>query len=318
MKNIKFVNWHQNGDIYLTRGLLRWIACHTKGTIDLWMGHAKGDKIYLGDDIRYFHGSNKNFDGIVVIDEFPSYTASGIQHTQERMLVQDFGQVLRFLPDVEELIINLWIAASPSYTGGFSGINSETLHKQAIEVISIINQCFNTTIPFPSEEEILARVPEYIRNVESADNFLQMISKYKKKVLLCNGMVTSGQTEQFSMSDAITELVINNPECAFIYTATDRTPVADNEYFINEYITDMPNLDEIVYVSTKCDIIVHRMSGPGIAASIYENFMDDSKTFISFTRDSNFKNLYTKGRCKYDWSDDHSPFSISSMIEKHL
>lgn len=119
------------------------------------------------------------------------------------------------------------------------------------------------------------------------------------------------------MTTTLKQLALDNQDCAFIYTAKDKEFVLDNEYFIDDYV-DFPNVNEIVYVSTFCDVIVSKMSGPGSCVCIKENFFNPNLSFIALTYDEGLAHFYKNGTCKYDWTNDFSDESINNIVKKHL
>jgi hypothetical protein len=304
INTIIFFNFHQNGDILLSRGIVSWIERHISPNKVLMMAHCKGSHYYFGERVKYLP-IVRHPDGTVTISLNMSMGVNTM-FTSLRVTTSD------------ALFVNLWLSSSPSFNQKISGINSDSLFNLSKEVVDIINSSAGESIPYPpSAEHVLPKVPALIMQKNKTEEFIKKIGTYKKRILLCNGLVESGQSEQFEMSSYIKDLVLTHPEYAFVYTAKDREPIADNEFFINEYL-EIPNMDEIIHISLGCEVLIHRMSGPGIAISTYENFSNPNTTFITFTKDKDFTHLYKSGQCKYDWTDDHSQQSIVNTIQKYL
>lgn len=299
-RKIMFFNSHQIGDLCHTRGLLNWVVNNVDDTVEVWMGHHKINNVCINNKIQKF-----------VLDSY-----------DETHYSNSFGWILHrndsnqfYLISNGDVIINTWIAITPSFQ--FYGLCAETVHEQAIDIIDFINTNLNQNIPYPNVVDILPNSAESLSNKHQADKLLGDISHYRKKILICNGVVHSNQAQQTSLSDTICDLVNSNKDCAFIYTAKDKSNKVDNEYFIDDYI-DLPNIDEIVYVSTKSDVIVSRMSGPGSCVCVKENFFNPNLSFIALTYDEKLAHFYKNGTCKYDWTNDFSDESIKSIIAKHI
>jgi hypothetical protein len=193
------------------------------------------------------------------------------------------------------------------------------VYEQTVEIIDLINNHFNEAIPYPTSiVDLIPKLPSSIKNKDIADTLLDKVKNYRKSVLLCNGHVNSSQSPPFNLSERINNLVLTNPDCAFIYTTKERDAIAANEYFIDDYLPERPNIDEIRYISTFCDILVSKMSGPGSAICLHENFFDDKKTLICLTDYESLAYWYREGVCNYDWTNDYSEQSISNMISKYL
>ena len=79
-------------------------------------------------------------------------------------------------------------------------------------------------------------------------------------------------------------------------------------------------MNEISYLSTKCDTIVGRGSGSYTFSLISENLLNESKKFVAFTnteivglglRQNDYK-------CQLNWSNDYSQDNIIKKIIEFL
>jgi len=122
---------------------------------------------------------------------------------------------------------------------------------------------------------------EYTNNI-GVDNFIE---KYNNiKVFISNGDVFSGQATNFSFNTIIYELSKQFKDVFFILSHNSNTK-GDNIFQANDIIKDDSNLNELSYLSTYCDIVVGRASGPYCFTQIKDNFFDEHMTFISFSND---------------------------------
>jgi len=150
-------------------------------------------------------------------------------------------------------------------------------------------------------------------------NIDDFLSKNKnKKILICNGSVLSGQCPNFSFDQIIFDLSLDFPNIDFILT--NKINISNINIFFTDNIINIPlsDLNEISYLSTKCDIIVGRASGPHAFTHIKENYNNINKTYISFADKIHEGNWYNSDKCKQIWSNNYVESSIKEIIKKEL
>ena len=291
------------GDLCYTRGLLSWIADHASGDIELWMGHDRINHVTLHPRIKKF----------LLHQEPHGVTAVGfnwVVHRNDinRMYVSEDGN---------HLIINTWITSSPGFCQSINCFNAEGVRQQTCEIIDLINEHFKETIPYPTTVDVIPKIIRPLLYEQQANSFLDKLSTYRKKILLCNGIIHSGQSVKFSLRENIHRLVAKNPDCAFVYTEKETTFLLDNEFFIDDHV-NIPNLDEITYISTYCDVLVSRMSGPGSCICVHENLFNPNVAFVCITNYEGLAHFYKGGTCKYEWTSDVSEETLTQLISKHI
>ena len=308
-KYISFFNWHQYGDMYHTRGMLEWISNHIPDDIKLRFYHKRPHRLDLCEKIQ----SVNIFDANLSWPEFILNTHTGV-----------FGAHMK-LPDAstEDLIINTWIASFPKFPrevnskDSWEYINADTIRNQTSYIVDTINNTYKLNIPHPeTAKDVIPTIPTSLPNKEQADKLLNVTSGYRKRILVCNGPVHSEQTIQFDIDAVIKSLVKERTDCAFIYTENISNK-EDNEFVIDDYI-DRPNLNEVIYLSTFCDILISRMSGPGCAICIDKNFFNSDLSFICLTERESLAHWYKNGTCKYAWTNDYSEESLCSLLKTHI
>lgn len=270
-KRIVFFNGHQHGDVANTRGIVNYIVNK------------------LGDSFEYFFVHQKHQDAVQfnqrvqVIRQEPSVELpfpilGDVKSSHE--------QRLHYVID-DTIYLNLWIGCSPYYlefrsTRGH-GITRKSLQHQAIECIDYIKQVSNIDIEYPSESDTLPITTDVGRNEQLISEFVSRIQpNYRKRVFISNGDVESGQTPQFNFGDQLKQLMVDNQDVVFIYTAKNFNFQSDNVIFIDDCFS-FPNLKDMDIVSKYCDVLITRASGPGCVVSTVDNYYDTTKTFISFT-----------------------------------
>ena len=105
-----------------------------------------------------------------------------------------------------------------------------------------------------------------------------------RKILLCNNVPQSNQSFASDMREHILPFAEMYPDTHFICTNKFDTDGASNILFTEDIIGPVTDgdLQEISYLSTYCDVIVGKNSGPYVFCETYDNYMDDTKTFVSF------------------------------------
>ena len=131
-------------------------------------------------------------------------------------------------------------------------------------------------------------------------------------------MVQSGQCPNFKFDKIVYDLSLKYGNIDFILT--NKINIHNkNIYFTDDIIkTQYSDLNEISYLSTKCDIIVGRASGPHAFTHVKENYNDNSKTFISFTDKILEGNWYNSNLCNQVWSNIYSEKSIFDILNKEI
>jgi hypothetical protein len=243
------------------------------------------------------------------------------------------------------IFINVWVGASLFYSKNrahVGGITRESLHKQTCEIIDYLNRYHNNSIPYPSELEVLPTRTQNPKNKQLVDDFIAKLkAKYSKIILIANNHVESSQTPQFNFGSILENVMANHQDTAFVYTANSSTHQSLNDsvyfesnqtnYFIFDDVCPIPNLSEIDYFSECCDILVTRMSGPGIIFITNDTYLDPKKTVVSFTTNpyiafealSSDEEIANRswginGGAKLKWCSDITNDGISNVINTTL
>jgi len=188
----------------------------------------------------------------------------------------------------DTLFVNTWVGCQWDIFCKHGGINMNTFYEQWAILFKGINKFFGSELELrPEKESYLPKmnwdkIDQKIK--DKIDIYLDMIRK--KKVLVCNNVPASNQSFLYDIDSVLIKLAKENQDVRFF--CTDQIASGDG---IPANITSLEviydrlqdcDLREISYLSTKCDIIIGKNSGPYVFAETHENFMDDSKTFLSF------------------------------------
>jgi len=326
IKRIAFFNGHQNGDVANSRGLVEYITRYLGDKYEYYFLTLRTE---LGSSGAITFGNHIKIHNPIVqglLPFMPQGWNPDIKTAHER------GEVCFVHEDT--LFLNVWIGCSPFFIENRAskrGITRKSLQYQICEYIEVIKQVIGIDIIHPTELESLSPRTTAPKNKELVDNFITTLrSTFKKAILICNGNVMSDQTPQFSFGEILRQVINNSPDTAFLFTDKNFENTADNCFFTDD-ILPVPNLSEIDYLSKDINIIVSRMSGPGIITMNRENYLDSSKTLISFTTDPNiaFEALSSDeeieaekwgidGGAKLIWSRDMNAESIANIIKQAI
>jgi len=109
-----------------------------------------------------------------------------------------------------------------------------------------------------------------------------------RKVMICNGDVKSAQAKNFDMSPAINALARRHRDITWIVTnPAARVEPAENVVMAADIIKkDGCDLNENSYMSTFCDVIVGRLSGPHTYTYTKQNLFERKIKILCFLQPS--------------------------------
>jgi hypothetical protein len=145
----------------------------------------------------------------------------------------------------------------------------------------------------------------------------------KRMILICNGRTGSMHAENFSMTRMVELLPASDD--VFIFTQREQ---CDRPWtFFTDDITQRrlcgSDFNAISYLSTFCSVIVGRCSGAQMPCETKRNWMDPSKTLLSFTHHDNgaafVLNPQALGlKMRRVWSGASTPEAAAEVLQKVL
>lgn len=251
IKKVVFFNFYHNGDLHVSRGLVREVArqCSQKGIT-----------------CEYFHQNNPD-----VLDDIPHVKYTTNNHGRQKKspsCVED-----------DTLYINTWYGANRDIFNG-SGLSFDTLYRSFREAVKPLEIKFDQIdpikmFPFISYEKF---------QIQHAREWLQS-RQNRNKVFISNGKVLSGQFPNFPFSPVIHKLARKYPSIDFLISNDEpNLPTLPNVYLTRKIIKkDGLDLNENSFLASRCNTIVGRFSGTYTFAMTRHNYWDPSKTFVVFT-----------------------------------
>jgi hypothetical protein len=173
-------------------------------------------------------------------------------------------------------------------------------------------------------------VVEYLTDIDyskvncgSVDQFVKE-QEGRQLVLVCNGRTGSMHADNFSMSGMV-ELLPHDPNTVFILTEREEWGLENTFYTddITQRRLGGSDFNAISYLSTFCDVIVGRCSGAQMPCETKRNWMDPSKTLLSFTHHDNGASFVRDPaalglKMKRVHSDAATPEAAAEVLQKVL
>jgi hypothetical protein len=105
-----------------------------------------------------------------------------------------------------------------------------------------------------------------------------------KKILIENGHSFSGQSHNFDMTSVAIKLANQHPDIIFILSKKEDLILPNNIFYSSDIIkkTEGSDLNEISFLSTHCDMIIGRSSGVFSFTMVNENLFKRKIKLISF------------------------------------
>jgi hypothetical protein len=281
--NIVLYNHFHNGDIFYSRILINILKDHY--------------------NITYYHNlQSPLFEDLPEVNEIVGIPANYDIHNT----------------NLENNIVNTWIGQKQMFyvthqpIPGCSFTNTLKLVKDICNFYNIeLDNNFNNYLP----SVIYKNLKSYNSIVEKMK---ELKLKYELIILVCDGNVNSGQSHNFNFTPIVENLSENNPNCLFLSTNqlyNNKSNIISTHPQITE---SLPDLLQISLISTYCDIIVGRASGPYCFSQTKENFNDDKKTFISFSNTESEGIFYYEGKNKNLWSNNFDNNNVTTTIQNEI
>jgi hypothetical protein len=214
-----------------------------------------------------------------------------------------------------EKSINCWVAQdignrqSPYQNFPFPGCNFENYVGIAVELSKLYN--------LPRFQSIEYFLPEVDFDKLPTKDFMDEVMYeqgqfYKKIILFCNGHVRSGQSENFDFTPVIERLSTEYPN--YLFLTTQKIETSKTNILHTSSITNIsPDLLEISYLSTLCDVIVGRGSGPYTLSQNKQNLLNPNKKFVCFGNNKYIAKFYQECKCQVLWSmfyDENNQYNL--------
>lgn len=169
----------------------------------------------------------------------------------------------------------------------------------------------------------IKNIEYYIPTIDYTYYDIKNIDKYlrnnnRHKILISNGNVLSGQSNNFDFNPIIIQLANEFKDVDFILTNNNNNKIQhDNVLYTSDIIMSTENdLNEISYLSLFCDIIIGRCSGPYCFTQVKRNFYNNKKTFIGFCNSKWECEFYNSKTYNVFWYNEYN--DVYNKIHNHI
>jgi hypothetical protein len=182
----------------------------------------------------------------------------------------------------------------------------------------LINIFNKLNLPTPSDEDLLPYIIyDNLKHIDSVKNKFSNYDNFLRKILISNNSVQSAQSINFDFDPIINVLSDMYPNHLFLIT-NPTSIKKDNVIQVSDITGTDFDLLYISYISTKCDIIVGRASGPFCYCHVRENLMDQNKTFISITHNDIEGIWFRESIAKQVWTNNYDNNEIVNIINGEI
>jgi len=256
MKNICFFNHFHNGDIF-----------HGKSFLDEIIKS-------VNTNFYYAHLNNPN----LLLD---------LDLTHVNLSDIDVGDRTKFLETEDTLYVNTWIGCyfhqgiRYSSDSMDSGCTLKFTYAMYSKIYEEINSVLKTNLKLSEVENYVPFIDYKKFNIKKIDEYVEVDKN--KKILFANGPCLSGQCRYHGdLQPVIETLASKYPEITFIVTTPLDTCLENIRSTKDIIQVDGCDLNEIGYLSTFCDIIVGRNSGPFCFSTNKDNVNNPNISFYAF------------------------------------
>lgn len=284
IRNICFFNHFHNGDIFHSKEFVRDILNQTR--LRGFYAHNCASNIILDVDVESVP--------MIPVDEKSFY---GVMN--------------------DTYFINTWIGTrfdkDLEYSNECSLRFNYAMYKKIYEDT---NKNLGTNLVLKSQIDYFPTIDFTKYRIESINDFIKSVEN-RKKILITNGLCNSGQCKDYEdIKPTVVKLIETFKDILFIVTS-NMNYKADNLVYTDDITAPRLgcDLNEIGYISTFCDIIIGRNSGPYCFATNKQNILNSNKTFFAFGKadtDSFYHNIITPAKFIFH------KFENKENLENHL
>jgi hypothetical protein len=229
------------------------------------------------------------------------------------------NEIIRQLSAESNLYINTWAGCWHGHvfpTGTYPNMNDLMVMWNLIG--DLVYKKTKDVVTFPLKPlDYFPIVDKKLCDTRKVDEAIEILSGYKKIVLVANGNALSGQSKLHShhLNNVIIKMSEHYPEVAFVLTQKISCNIS-NIFFTDDFFAKKFDLIDISAFSQFCDVIVGKNSGPFTYAHTQQNVLDANKTFVSFSNLSRDNLLHDikDAKCTFVHSSTESHDEVLSIL----
>lgn len=268
---VVFFNFYHNGDVHVSRGIVRKIV----------------EKVHQIDPTITFEYSHRNPPNLITDIPGLSYNRHAIDS-----LRSDHDNLIRI---DDTVFINTWYAQQHFKYMNRYGITIDSLY-------AALDDSCKSLWNF-SLSDISTDISSFFPSIEYSKYEIGESQKWlgahpETKILVENCEALSGQATNFSMTPIIVDLARQHPTKTFILTGSDGVRILPSNVVLASNIikkNTRSDLNEISFLSTHCQTIIGRASGPFTFTLTQENLFKRPTKYLCFTNLTTSSNKYWIG-----------------------
>jgi hypothetical protein len=303
MTKIVFFNCFHNGDVHVSRGLVRQVM-------------AKVNQIDSSISFSYAHRNPAN-----LLADIPELTF-------EPILLNHIGSEHSNLNRHGNMIFfNTWYAQQNHKYMNRYGVTFDALYA------AFDDSCKNlwgfSLSDISEDPSNFFPIIDYSKfEIENSSEWLK--NNPGKKILVENGLAHSDQAHNFPMTPIIVKLAQNHPEITFILTTVESITLPNNVIYSDNIIKKSvrSDLNEISFLSSRCDMVIGRASGVFSFTLTQENLFQRKIKYLCFSNlvpsrsDKFWMNDLLSDKVNYNSSiittNEPDVNNVYNIIEGHL
>lgn len=269
--NVVFFNHFRNGDLFVSRGLVRYVVQTCK-------------VLNKNIDFHYMHKNPNNL--LEDVDDL-----SYVPQTKATKILDNMKEHegIYLDPGTETLFFNTWYATGYDAFIKVYGITFDCLYYSFCKLCEILE------IPKPEPEEVFPNVLyEKVTSFTEIENTIKDKFANKQIILVCNGHALSGHSSNVDLLSATCEALkqknISQDDVVVLYTDEEQD-VSTEGYQLVKTSSILPtrevgksDLLQHSIIARHAKIIIGRCSGAYTYSFTHQSlFVDEDKTFITFT-----------------------------------
>lgn len=263
MKSICFYNHWHNGDVFSGKGFMQ-------------------DIIRQLPDFEFKHAQ---------LNSLKSMRDLACEHIHTDQLPPEVTAHMRYIDIGGTFYINTWVGAygNAVIPPGEQHANWPSLLTMWTHIMSVIQQALAPQLQLPGDQgevDIARYIPSTNWAAYNIGPAMDFLSQHNRVALICNGLVRSTQSNLGLMEDVLEQLCHDFPDISFVCTSRcNNNKNAPNLFFTDDIFANVVDgdINEIAYLSTRCELIVGKNSGPFMFTHLQENVFDPNKTFFSLS-----------------------------------
>ena len=293
-----FNHWH-NGDVFSGKGYMQ-------------------DIIQQMPNMKFQHAQ---------LNSLKSMSDLPCEHIHTDKLPGAINHNIRYVDIDGVLYINTWVGCygNAVIPPGEHHANWRSLLRMWTHIMQTIKLSIAPDLVLPGEDgqtDLITYMPETNWSVYNIEPALQFLGQHNRVALFCNGLVRSTQSHIGLMDGVLEQLCHDFPDVSFVCTSRFDSKSQKNLYFTDDIFAGVENGDitEIAFLSTRCEIIVGKNSGPFMFTHVKENILDPNKAFFSLSHrpSDSYAHACNGLPCRYYHYSEESIASITGYIRQAM